>query len=124
MVNTEWEYRTSPVVHAPNLLGIGTGNLIWNNYGPALYYFPIEYRSRDAKVLSLFIGNRTPFYEFGGPEAETGLSEYTRMLERHHREIDVLVTWTSTPELDAVNRQWFDTQPLHESARVMVLKHR
>ena len=125
MVNTGWHYRTSPIVHLPNMLGLDNENLVWNNYGPALDYFPIKYRRGEAKVLSLFIGNGMHFYDFKSAENKgAALNDYRAMMEQHHSEIDVLVMWSSTPELDEINRQWFEPQSLHESEHVKVLAHR
>ena len=32
----QWPYRTNPLIHAPSLLGLSTGNLIWNNHSELL----------------------------------------------------------------------------------------
>lgn len=124
MVNLDWEYRTSPVPHLSSMLGLNTGNLIWNNFFPAVYYFPIKYRSEEARRRSMLIGNSLHFYDFiGSDKKEAALKAYRTMMEQSHREIDVLITWSSTPDLDAINRQWFESQPLYQNERVRVFKH-
>ena len=125
MVNTGWEYRTSPVVHVADMLGADNGNLVWNNVGPALYYFPLKYRSREARVLSVWTCNRLHYYDFIDPEKKVvALRDYRAIMERFHGDIDVLVMWSSTPELDAINRTWFEPQPRFEGGRVKVLGRR
>lgn len=124
MVNPGWQYRATPIVHISNMLGIHTGNLIWNNYGPALYYFPVKYRSEEAKSRSLFIGNSIQYYDFISPDnKQAALNDYRAMIEQSHHEIDVLVLWLSTPELEEINRQWFEPQPVYQNEGVKVFRH-
>jgi len=42
-------FRSNPLLHADNLLGIGTGNIIWNNYETRYYYFPVQFRPEVAR---------------------------------------------------------------------------
>ena len=37
--------RANPLLHADCLLGIGTGNVIWNNYETRHYYFPVQFHA-------------------------------------------------------------------------------
>ena len=37
-------FRTNPLLHAENWLGVDTGNIIWNNYETLHYYFPVQFR--------------------------------------------------------------------------------
>lgn len=125
MVNPGWRYRASPVVHISNMLGIHTANLVWNNYGPALYYFPVKYRSEEAKKRSLLIGNDLQYYDFIRPEHKgAALEDYKAMMSQSHTEIDVLVVWLSTSEIDEINRLWFEPEPVYQNEGVKVLKHR
>ena len=41
-IGTGGRFRANPLLHAGNLFGIGTGNVIWNNYETAHYYFPVQ----------------------------------------------------------------------------------
>jgi len=125
MVKSERYYRSNPLVHTPDMLGIDTGNLVWNNSGPGIYYFPMKYRSGEARVLSLFLSSTMDYYDFASPRRKAAaLTDYRTMLNRFHGDIDVLVMWSSTPELDDINRQWFEPQPLYQSGSVKVLGRR
>jgi hypothetical protein len=124
MVGTEWPYRTNPLVHLPNMMGLDSGNLIWNNYGPALFYFPIKYRDREARLRSLSIGHDLHYSDFISEETRmAALDTYRTTMARSEASVDLLVVWSSTPELDAINREWFDPKPVFQNQRVKVLRH-
>ena len=44
VVKSESKFRASPDLHALTLLGVGNGNVVWNNYEADLYYFPVKFR--------------------------------------------------------------------------------
>ena len=37
-------FRANPLLHVDNWLGVGTGNIVWNNYETRHYYFPVQFR--------------------------------------------------------------------------------
>ncbi len=50
LVKTRSRFRSNPLLHAVNWLGVGTGNVIWNNYETLHYYFPVHFaRPRQAQ---------------------------------------------------------------------------
>src|SRR5262249_48121110 len=61
VVEPEIDYEPRPLVHLGDLFGIDTGNVIWNNYAPALDYFPIRFR--DATDRDLFYVRGIPDFE-------------------------------------------------------------
>jgi len=121
IVNTDDEYVSSPLLNLSNLLGVDTGNIIWNNYGPALYYFPVQFRDES---------NRTLFYTRGIPAftdqdiAAEELEDWADLLSNIESKTDVLVIWGGTPELDEINAEWFGDDPVFENDDVRVFKHR
>jgi hypothetical protein len=50
IVNVQCIYDA--VSHADALLGIGTGNIVWNNYAATEYYFPVKYRDERGRFLT------------------------------------------------------------------------
>ena len=44
LVSTRSRFRANPLLHAVNWLGVGTGNVIWNNYETLHYYFPVQFQ--------------------------------------------------------------------------------
>jgi len=123
--SAEWPYRTNPLIHAPHLLGLHTGNLIWSNHGPALNFFPIKYRNEELRDLSLRISDRryrddplAPGYR------DAALDAYLKLMTASHDSIDVLLLVSPTPELYTNNGQWFEPEPVYENTLVKVLRHR
>ena len=113
-------HPSNPLLHADCLLGIGTGNVIWNNYETRHYYFPVQFHAGldrpDAGALEAIALQDDP------RNASTRADHWERLLSRHHAAIDVLVVWGRAPRLDAINAQWF--QPVAEDGLLRVLRHR
>jgi hypothetical protein len=125
MTNPGGQFRASPITHISNLLGVGTGNVVWNNYGPALYYFPVRFRDQEDGPRSMEIGNDLQYFDFDNPEtAAAALSGWEAMLEKNHSHIEVLVVWQTTPEIDEINSKWFSPEPVFANEHVKVLTHR
>jgi hypothetical protein len=117
----EDNYRAKPLLHLSDLFGIDTGNVIWNNYGPGLYYFPIQFR--DPNNAALFCGPVFP--EFTDPEnVQRDIEDWTELLSEIESRTDALVVWGGGPELDEINSEWFDDEPVFENDDVRVFRHR
>jgi hypothetical protein len=117
----EDNYRAKPLLHVADLFGIDTGNVIWNNYGPGLYYFPVKFR--DPSNAELFHGPVFP--EFTDPEnAQKDLDDWAKLLSQIQSRTDVLVVWGGGEDLDDTNAEWFEDEPVFENDDVRVFKHR
>ena len=120
IIEPESDYEPKPLLHVSNLFGIGTGNVIWNNYAPALYYFPVQFRNAS---------DRTLFYARGIPDFEQqeisqqDLEDWEDLLSEIEGRIDRLVVWGRSPQLDEINSEWFDDAPVFESEHVRVFMH-
>src|SRR5512135_667861 len=95
-------FRANPLLHADCLFGVDTGNILWSNYETRFYYFPVQFRpeidrpdASDLESISLEL------------DPDRRAESWARVLERHHRAIDVLVVWGTDPPLDAVSERWF-----------------
>jgi hypothetical protein len=83
--------RASPLLHADCLLGVGTGSIVWANYEPAFYYFPVQVRPGVP---------HPPILEFeeiarmDQPEdAEERARRWRRLLLSHAEEVDTVMVW-------------------------------
>jgi hypothetical protein len=108
-------FRANPLLHADNLLGVGTGNIVWSNYETQFYYFPVQFRDGldrppSGEIEEVVLGKVPP------------AEGWAKLLRRHHRKIDVLVVWGSDPKLDAISDRWF--RPVFREGSVRVLQHR
>jgi hypothetical protein len=116
----EDNYAAKPLLHVCDLLGIDTGNVIWNNYAPGLYYFPIRFR--DPTNAALLPGPVFP--EFTDPEIrQKDIEDWTDLLSKIEARTDVLVVWGGDRELDEVNSEWFGDDPVFENEDVRVFRH-
>ncbi len=106
LASTRSRFRSNPLLHAVDWLGVDSGNIVWNNYETLHYYFPVQFRSgidrplpNDLEWVSLI--------EDPGKSADRGRA-WARILEQHAESIDILVVWKSDPGLDAITTRWFD----------------
>ena len=113
-------FRANPLMHADNLLGVGTGNILWTNYETRHYYFPVQFRPgvehpdvAELEAISLLDDPRA---------AATRAERWHRLLARHHASIDVLVVWGTDPALDAMSARWFET--IFREQELQVLRHK
>ena len=124
MVNPNGRFKASPMPHIGNMLGIHTSNMVWNNYAPALYYFPLRFQSDEAREIADQIGDDVQYYDFLNPEkAGEALEDWESLLDESESQIDVLIVWHSTPEVDEINSRWFEDDPVFENEQVKVLIH-
>ena len=106
LVSTRSRFRSNPLLHADNWLGVDTGNIVWNNYETRHYYFPVHFRPAI---------NRPPPADLewvaiheGPSEADLRTRHWEKILSQHADAIDVVVVWKSDPALDSITTRWFD----------------
>jgi hypothetical protein len=122
LINIRGRFRANPVLHADNLLGVGTGNIVWYDYETIHYYFPVQFQDRL---------RRPPAEQFqevafmdDPKDAGTRAAMWQTLLDGHHDEIDLLLVWGRDPTLDAINARWFRTEPTREDGALRILEHR
>ena len=106
--------------HADNLLGLATGNVVWNNYETRFYYFPVHFRSGlsrpDPEEMEAVNIADNP----GAADARA--SRWERLLREHLDAIDVLVVFGRDPRLDAINARWFHDVGREGPVRILLPK--
>ncbi len=118
LVDIRGRSRANPLLHADNLLGIGTGNIIWNNYETNHYYFPVQFRAGLDRPPALELEQITKLDSSPSERAH----RWERILAQYHQSIDILVMWGTEPQIDAINDRWFETSFINGPVRV--LRHR
>ncbi len=99
-------FRANPLLHLDGLLGLGNGNILWNNYETAYYYFPVQVRPGVPHPSALDL-ERISLRDDPASAAERAAAWHA-LLARHHAEIDVLVVRGSDPaRLDPITARWF-----------------
>jgi hypothetical protein len=106
LASSRGRFRANPLLHAANWLGVGTGNVIWNNYETLHYYFPVQFspgidRPSPAELESISLR------EAPNSSVDRG-RDWERLLKAHSGSIDVLIEWKSDPTLDTITARWFE----------------
>lgn len=123
LVNQPSRFRALPTQNLANLFGFGTNNLIWNNYGPSLYYFPIRFRDNSIGVQAFNLTSISSFYFTDSGEKPTEqLKEWGDLLDKAHDDIDVLVVFGFSRDLDMTNFKWYDSKPVFEQGNIRVFQ--
>ena len=52
LVSTKSRFRSNPLLHAVDWLGVDSGNIVWNNYETLHYYFPVQFRTGHRPAVS------------------------------------------------------------------------
>lgn len=119
LIDIRTRFRANPLLHADNLLGIGTGNIIWSDYETRYYYFPVQFKPKLNRPLS---SDLESIANAEGPaNAARRAALWQQIITQHAGAIDAVVVWGSDPQLDAISRQSFET--VYRKGEVRVLKH-
>lgn len=119
LIDIRTRFRANPLLHADNLLGIGTGNIVWSDYETRYYYFPVQFKPKVNRPLS---SDLESIAIAEGPEnAGRRAALWQQIIAKHANDIDAVVVWGSDPQLDAISRQSFET--VYRKGNVRVLKH-
>ena len=99
-------YRPAPRLHVDCLLGLGTLNVIWNNYETAHYYFPVQLRADvphpPATAFEAFAMLDRP------ADADARQETLRQLLSQYHPTIDRLVVWGTGPALEPLLDRWYE----------------
>jgi hypothetical protein len=122
-VNVESRFRANPIHNLSNMLGIGTGNVVWNNYGPSLYYFPIKFKDETIGERARTLSDVSQF-EYNNPRVDIDehVAYWSQTLAENHDRIDALVVWGSAASLDAANARWYGPRPVFDSGKTRVFQ--
>jgi hypothetical protein len=106
LVSTRSRFRSNPLLHAENWLGVDTGNVVWNNYETLHYYFPVHFRPEINRPSPA--GLEWVSIHEGRDETDQRTAAWENILSQHADSIDVVIVWKSDPALEAITTRWFD----------------
>ena len=106
LVSTRSRFRANPLLHAANWLGVGTGNVIWNNYETLYYYFPVQFQPGIDRPYPDEL-ERISLREDPNEAVERSRA-WEQLLAQHSDSIDIVVVWKTDPVLDSITARWFD----------------
>jgi hypothetical protein len=119
-------YAVNPLPGIANQLGVSREAVVWNNYGPAYYYFPIQFRSDQVRdqwkrvdtLNQLLLSSEVETAAKQNPEG--WVAAFGTTLEN----TDVLVVWGAAPWFDSLFERWFQPQPFVQQGGVRAFRRR
>ena len=109
-------YAVNPLPGIANELGVSREGIVWNNYGPAFYYFPIQFRSDQVRDQWKRMDSLNQLLLSG--EFETAAKEnpegWVAAIGSTLEHTDVLVVWGAEPWFDALFERRFQSEPFLE----------
>ncbi len=119
-------YAVNPLPGVANQLGVSREAIVWNNYGPAYYYFPIQFQSDQVRDQWKRVDSLNQLLLSGEVEnaanqdPEGWVAAFGTTLEN----TDVLVVWGAAPWFDALFERWFQPQPFVEQGGARAFRRR
>lgn len=119
-------YLITPFPNLANQLGVNSENVVWNNFGPSYYYFPVafrneqleEYAKKIAKMNDLFFDAKAQ--EIATKNPQQWAKEFGGALDQ----TDVLVVWGAAPWFDSLNAKLYHPELIFERGKLRLFKHK
>jgi hypothetical protein len=102
LIDTPTRFRANPMLHADLWLGVGTGNICWDNYETRHYYFPVQF------VEPLKRPDHEEISALSNSQGDDRRKLWASMLARDADAIDVLLVWQHDAGLDEITERYFD----------------
>jgi hypothetical protein len=119
-------YVVNPLPNIANQLGVSSDAVVWNNYAPAYYYFPVAFRSEQVRDQWKRLDSLNQLLLSGGAEAfaRENPGEWVAALGAALDQTDVLIIWGAAPWFEAPCETWFQAQPFFERGELRAFRHR
>jgi hypothetical protein len=115
-VEIRGRFRANPLLHADNLLGVGTGNIVWNNHETRYYYFPVQFRPGidrpDSSDLEWLAIDDDPVDTPARPVV------WKYLLTHHSEAIDTVLVWRDNPTFSEITPQWYEEAASEGDVRI------
>lgn len=119
-------YVVNPLPDIANQLGVSRDVVVWNNYGPAFYYFPVEFKSEQIQEQWKKTDSFHQLLVAGGVEAAAKAhpAEWSAAIGGALDETDVLIVWGVVPWFDELCATSFQPEPIFEQGEVRAFRHK
>ena len=118
LVAPQGRFTANPLTHIDAMLGIGTGNALWDNYEARQYFFNVQFRPEVARWARELGRVDHPAPE---PWPIERVVVWDRLASERPDAIDALILWGSDRQLDAAVVRRFG-EPAFERKRVRVFR--
>lgn len=116
-------FHSVPVSSMSNYIGFGRNLTVWDNYEIGYYLVPLVTRNPADKE---FIFNYASSKSFVLNDPDINISERIAKLDAAFAEgrIETLIVWGTFPEIDALVKRHFETEPYYKSQNVRLYRKR
>ncbi len=124
LVGVSTPFRINHMLHFDCILGTDSDSVIWSNYEPTHYYFPVQPAEPrplpELELVSIVASGSLGMDERGASKEQL----WSGVLEQNADRFDKLLVWGKDPALDEISFRWFDRQPLFERGMTRVFARR
>jgi hypothetical protein len=126
MADSRVHYFITPLPNIGNQLGVETGSVVWNNWGPQYYYYPLAYRGEVSKERAFGILGLNELFITGQAEkvAAADRERWINTCDNVFQVTDVLIVWGEAPWFDEINSTWYKPEPIYQSGGLRVFARR
>jgi hypothetical protein len=119
-------YLTNPLPNIANQLGVASDNIVWNNYGPNYYYFPVAFRDEGRNDCANKINRMNElFFSASAQEIATkNPQQWGDYFGSALDETDLLVVWGAAPWFDSLNAKLYHADLVFERGALRIFKHK
>jgi hypothetical protein len=119
-------YLINPHPNIANQLGVASDNVVWNNYGPNYYYFPVAFRDEGRNDCAKNINHINElFFSASAQDVATKnpqrwASDFGSALDQ----TDLLVVCGAAPWFDSLNAKMYHSELIFERGSLRIFKHK
>jgi hypothetical protein len=126
VADTRTHYLLNPLPNIVDQLGLETNGIVWNNHGPAYYYFPLSFRTEAAKDHWARMDSlaRAVMSENAERIAANNPDGWAQTFDPLLTDTDYLIVWGTAPWLDSINSRWFEPEPFFQSEQLRLFRRK
>lgn len=125
VLNGQPRFHSNPLIRTDNLLGIGRGNVVWDNYETGYYFFPVvAAENKDRDFIRDYSGSNSFQLQYADEDFDAKFARLESSLAANHDKIKTLVVWGQDARVDELVHRWFETTPYFEDERLRIYRSR
>ena len=121
-------FHADPISQLNCYNGVGTDNIIWDNYEFGHYLFTLITKNIDDRhfIHEFTSSNYLRLSDAGDPfeSFEAKLGRINSSLESYNDRIETIALWGRDPRVEAIIYKWFETEPYFENGKLRLFHHK
>ena len=124
----DFRFHANPIPQLNCYNGIGTNNIVWDNYEFGHYLFPLITKNIEDRhfihefTRSEYLGLTDTVEAFGSFEEK--LERINSSLESYNGRIETIVLWGGNDRVESVLNKWFEAEPYFENGNIRLFRHK